>query len=104
AHSSLKQPLVFLYLTFALPAVDVFAQHRATPQISPLSLHDALPISPGAHEGESVPPHAAAALEPGGERHRPPIRGARRLAREQRPEEHTSELQSRSDLVCRRLL
>src|SRR5690606_41694725 len=81
-----------------------------------LSLHDALPISapapgrlrPGA--GQPVPRLRAAAHGadgPAGPRHRPPPDhrrpppgdGARR-----RSEEHTSELQSRENLVCRLLL
>src|SRR2546421_8705039 len=33
-----------------------------------------------------------------------PSRGGARFSRQQRSEEHTSELQSRSDLVCRLLL
>src|SRR5204862_8300837 len=91
----------------------------STTQIYTLSLHDALPISaaerggdrrlqglhegprraaqhsdralqalPGCGEGEDLRPHAAAS---GGDQGR-------------RSEEHTSELQSRRDLVCRLLL
>src|SRR5206468_10504292 len=72
-------------------AVFFFFNDTATPDISTLSLHDALPISA----------HAVAPLGP-------PTVGARardRLRRRsERSEEHTSELQSRSDLVCRLLL
>src|SRR2546421_9381726 len=80
-----------------------FFNDTATTEIYTLSLHDALPIS--------------AALLPG-----PGLRDLRRRGMEQhgatgavhdqhsarpdplRSEEHTSELQSRSDLVCRLLL
>src|SRR5438132_1883519 len=40
----------------------------------------------------------------GGQRHRPPAAGDRQGVRLPRSEEHTSELQSHSDLVCRLLL
>src|SRR5207249_12241907 len=71
----------------------------ATPEIYTLSLHDALPISaasavdlghlPGV--GEQLPPDLV-------------VRGRGELLDEIRSEEHTSELQSRFDLVCRLLL
>src|SRR2546428_10257288 len=69
-----------------------FFNDTATTEIYTLSLHDALPISqqfPGAgqDEGDRV---RGRALRPG------------ELG--DRSEEHTSELQSRSDLVCRLLL
>src|SRR5438046_3926278 len=56
--------------------------------IYPLSLHDALPIS---HRGRGV---GNALLEVGPARHQ----------RRRRSEEHTSELQSLTNLVCRLLL
>src|SRR6266536_657839 len=66
-----------------------FFNDTATTEIYTLSLHDALPISlPGL---ETV--HRMARLRP---------RDQRELAA--RSEEHTSELQSRVDLVCRLLL
>src|SRR5260221_3462775 len=62
-----------------------FFNDTATTEIYTLSLHDALPISP-----------TGAA---------PPGRWPRRWRpRTSRSEEHTSELQSHSDLVCRLLL
>src|SRR3982751_7098801 len=67
-----------------------FFNDTATPEISPLSLHDALPISPARQRRRRR-----------GDRHR--RRGALRSRRD-RSEEHTSELQSRSDLGCRLLL
>src|SRR6266571_4851476 len=69
--------------------LDVFFfNDTATTEIYTLSLHDALPIFPldGQHRDGSV----------GG--HRP------RLQRVERSEEHTSELQSHVNLVCRLLL
>src|SRR2546421_3725227 len=75
-----------------------FFNDTATTEIYTLSLHDALPIS---LTSSTLPafttPHTrgrAGKLER--TRHRP--RSSRRS------EEHTSELQSRSDLVCRLLL
>src|SRR5206468_11685505 len=64
-----------------------FFNDTATTEIYTLSLHDALPI------------YYPMAL---GEANRRLVIGCRRPAR--RSEEHTSELQSRSDLVCRLLL
>src|SRR5688572_32829892 len=62
-----------------------------------LSLHDALPISDGPH----AVPHArpAAADAPDTDARDDPLR-----ASVSRSEEHTSELQSQSNLVCRLLL
>src|SRR2546421_9513230 len=79
-----------------------FFNDTATTEIYTLSLHDALPISgwPGLVAGHRRaglpapcprPRHTTGSLRPAGRR-RP------------RSEEHTSELQSRSDLVCRLLL
>src|SRR2546428_13579860 len=67
-----------------------FFNDTATTEIYTLSLHDALPI----FLGDVVPRLVGERLYAGG-----PC--APRLARS---EEHTSELQSRSDLVCRLLL
>src|SRR5438034_9421490 len=74
--------------------VASFFTGTATTVIYPLSLHDALPIS-GVHAGdlnvvEARPQHPA----------RLPVDEPGR----RRSEEHTSELQSHSDLVCRLLL
>src|SRR5690606_40301639 len=89
---------------------------------SPPSLHDALPISAGDHEaaehpGEVAPERLLLGLAPRQQRsdahqqqHEQP-QGQRDLVEEGRPdrdavrsEEHTSELQSRENLVCRLLL
>src|SRR3712207_8855708 len=80
-----------------------FFNDTATTEIYTLSLHDALPIyqehaqQPGAH-GQQPP--GCLQLEPGrqyGEEHK-------NSRTQDRPEEHTSELQSRQYLVCRLLL
>src|SRR2546428_8498791 len=72
-----------------------FFNDTATTEIYTLSLHDALPIS-----GAAAPrPRVAGAGDRGPSF---PLRGAARASC--RSEEHTSELQSRSDLVCRLLL
>src|SRR2546430_17709111 len=78
-----------------------FFNDTATTEIYTLSLHDALPIS------------ARANHRPAGRRPWPPWRGGRARSRgpppraadlRSRSEEHTSELQSQSNLVCRLLL
>src|SRR5947207_15302940 len=83
--------VITLFITsfLVLCGIFFFFNDTATPEIYTLSLHDALPIS------TSIPSPAAW-----------PRRGARRRGRRStsRSEEHTSELQSHSDLVCRLLL
>src|SRR6266511_6333824 len=69
-----------------------FFNDTATTEIYTLSLHDALPISPGhGRAGWRAPGRRG----PGGSAGTPP---------DPRSEEHTSELQSRENLVCRLLL
>src|SRR5256885_8441780 len=71
-----------------------FFNDTATTEIYTLSLHDALPISHGAHQrGHDQVPAALAALV-----------GAVAHEVHHRSEEHTSELQSPCNLVCRLLL
>src|SRR5438034_9344646 len=78
-----------------------FFNDPSTTEIYTLSLHDALPISwieaLGTGMGETYPPSAF-----------PPFRRLLSFDRPHVPhprsEEHTSELQSHSDLVCRLLL
>src|SRR5260221_14732350 len=74
---SLKSPVFF------------FFNDTATTEIYTLSLHDALPIY---RESRAARVHARA------------LRRVRACDRAPRSEEHTSELQSHSDLVCRLLL
>src|SRR2546430_11279837 len=85
-----------------------FFNDPATPEIYPLSLHDALPISLLSANPRARAPseqHFDCLRPPGWHsrrRHRPG-RSSRHL-RYDRSEEHTSELQSQSNLVCRLLL
>src|SRR5437773_11594398 len=68
--------------------VVFFLYHTATTEIYTLSLHDALPTSRGPSSRPS-PPRASR---------------RRAIGAASRSEEHTSELQSHHDLVCRLLL
>src|SRR5216683_8451153 len=77
-------------------SMDFFFNDTATTEIYTLSLHDALPIS--SPRASSRP--SARSSTP----NRPTRSGNRCCAPAARSEEHTSELQSRSDLVCRLLL
>src|SRR5216683_4156663 len=74
-----------------------FFNDTATTEIYTLSLHDALPDPPGV-------PAAGGRPGAGGRRGELPRRARRDAGPGGRSEEHTSELQSRSDLVCRLLL
>src|SRR2546427_12017089 len=80
-----------------------FFNDTATTEIYTLSLHDALPISSRRPAARGMRRGARPARAHGA----PPLpharRGTRRGARV-RSEEHTSELQSQSNLVCRLLL
>src|SRR6476620_12559452 len=76
---------IFFFLVFFLSFF--FFNDTATTEIYTLSLHDALPIGR---------PHQRREPAGGGD-DLPPLLAAR-------SEEHTSELQSRQDLVCRLLL
>src|SRR2546430_12739123 len=88
-------------------SIFFFFNDTATTEIYTLSLHDALPIS--RHRYVEQHEIGGFGLEPGEQR-----RGAVRLPRNHHPrvrlhdaarsEEHTSELQSQSNLVCRLLL
>src|SRR2546430_17301853 len=95
--------LTFIFFFF-------FFNDTATTEIYTLSLHDALPISDSALSQRS----AAGAHYRRGRRRLPPTATVRRLGSVERvlvasrlsarSEEHTSELQSQSNLVCRLLL
>src|SRR5207249_11934291 len=98
--------------------IAFFFTHPSTTEIYTLSLHDALPISHARdpRRGEAalllplgrLPGCAARARDPapqGAQGGRGALQGSRGLrAAPERSEEHTSELQSRFDLVCRLLL
>src|SRR2546427_7441006 len=118
-----NQDIVYIVTSIAL-FLFFFLNNRAPPEISPLPLHDALPIfredradrrrgprasvrppcprevpgrcsvADGSLGRERVGPDRAPVHEP-----LQRLEGARR-----RSEEHTSELQSQSNLVCRLLL
>src|SRR3712207_8856937 len=86
-----------------MTSIFFFFNDTATTEIYTLSLHDALPISPGGGDRRHVrrgrrPPR------PGRVRHRPGCGGRQGPGTARRSEEHTSELQSRQYLVCRLLL
>src|SRR6267142_4216273 len=72
-----------------------FFNDTATTEIYTLSLHDALPILPASR---------ALAPAPAGRPWTRPARPRRCAPRVARSEEHTSELQSHVNLVCRLLL
>src|SRR2546427_5075263 len=76
-----------------------FFNDTATTEIYTLSLHDALPISP--LQQRETQPTTIWPVVRGGHRR---VSGGRRADRVPRSEEHTSELQSQSNLVCRLLL
>src|SRR6266496_6867758 len=78
--------VLFTVFSFLLFCSFFFFNDTATTEIYTLSLHDALPISTSSRRR--------------GSSRAPPAYGATRW----RSEEHTSELQSRRDLVCRLLL
>src|SRR2546430_3955966 len=78
--------------------VFFFFNDTATTEIYTLSLHDALPIS--AQPVTPAPPPADRAASPAS----PPAHRQSPSPAKTRSEEHTSELQSQSNLVCRLLL
>src|SRR5438874_8162589 len=78
-------------LSWPFSSIFFFFNDTATTEIYTLSLHDALPISTRACRRSAIPRNAT--------------RSRSTLATAwHRSEEHTSELQSRRDLVCRLLL
>src|SRR5256885_8157122 len=87
-----------------------FFNDTATTEIYTLSLHDALPISEEARPRGEPGQGPRAEFEDAAPRARqgagPPPRGRQRRAagEEARSEEHTSELQSPCNIVCRLLL
>src|SRR5436190_130486 len=100
-HLSLHYLSATTYLCFQLliffRSLFFFFNDTATTEIYTLSLHDALPICVNLGDQPLTGPRGT--LRSG-------ARGLGRLlqARHLRSEEHTSELQSHSDLVCRLLL
>src|SRR2546428_1977242 len=88
-------------MTCSLMFLFFFFNDTATTEIYTLSLHDALPILRRPRL-RGVPPHPLVRVADGGACTAMEARTNFRVTR--RSEEHTSELQSRSDLVCRLLL
>src|SRR5260221_8955596 len=82
-------------------SIFFFFNDTATTEIYTLSLHDALPISPiitmAVVSGSFISNSTASLVGV-------PIMGSPTKEAVERSEEHTSELQSHSDLVCRLLL
>src|SRR5436190_14532407 len=88
--------VVLSSIDFSLSFLFFFFNDTATTEIYTLSLHDALPISSRSLNGARM----------AGSRPRSHLWSTRIAGRPcgSRSEEHTSELQSHSDLVCRLLL
>src|SRR2546426_12328277 len=98
------------------PAIDIFFffNDTATTEIYTLSLHDALPILHANSDGLSgrsgrtcCTPRCSSRISLGASRRSGPERSCYRawsIRRTSRSEEHTSELQSPCNLVCRLLL
>src|SRR5947207_15695632 len=84
-YYSLRCSFHFFFLFTVTPTTEIYT----------LSLHDALPISQSVHVEREQPSHVFGVV------HGP---GVDAVTRAVRSEEHTSELQSHSDLVCRLLL
>src|SRR5690606_41728481 len=98
-----------LLCTHLYSSFSSFFTDPAPPTIYPLSLHDALPISDrGCAPASPRPgiPRPADARYPGRSASppRPSRPGSDNATTHDRSEEHTSELQSRENLVCRLLL
>src|SRR5260221_14436345 len=96
--------LLFPYTTLFL----FFFNDTATTEIYTLSLHDALPIFPASRSGVAPPqaqtPHTRLPGYANSSYPSPTPAAKPSDSRHPRSEEHTSELQSHSDLVCRLLL
>src|SRR2546430_9844994 len=85
---------------YLLASIFFFFNDTATTEIYTLSLHDALPIC----EPVAAVLGRHGRTDHAGRRGHPRPAARRAAARDRRSEEHTSELQSQSNLVCRLLL
>src|SRR5947207_10640338 len=86
------------------PRIDFLLSHTPTTKIYTLSLHDALPISDETHR-PSIRRDCRTGVARESERVLRQAATVRAInTANERSEEHTSELQSHSDLVCRLLL
>src|SRR2546430_13687799 len=81
-----------------------FFNDTATTEIYTLSLHDALPISRGHSRSFRWSWRWSSVTSSPGKRRTSSAGSGTRTGRTRRSEEHTSELQSQSNLVCRLLL
>src|SRR5260370_18859356 len=81
-----------------------FFNDTATTEIYTLSLHDALPICEMLDHGERARPYSSALEQQLAKIDDVERTPSARLIAEMRSEEHTSELQSHLNLVCRLLL
>src|SRR2546430_9603923 len=86
-------------LTVAFGAAFFFFNDTATTEIYTLSLHDALPIWKSQDNFRRIVANAPSAVE-----HLSSVEWPWKRTLSFRSEEHTSELQSQSNLVCRLLL
>src|SRR5437773_12051117 len=91
-----------LHSALCVAPFSFFYDETAPTETYTLSLHDALPISSGEHRTR-IGMLAAVRAEPFATRRVRPHEQTH-TARRARSEEHTSELQSHHDLVCRLLL
>src|SRR5207302_8989800 len=96
AHTTPSTVISLLTTLLATSFFFFFFNDPATTEIYTLSLHDALPISP--QQGMTAAPAGQAPLDPSLQHPRCVFQILKRS------EEHTSELQSRENLVCRLLL
>src|SRR5438034_5571160 len=87
-----------------LSIIFFFFNHTSTTEIYTLSLHDALPISSGVGAYTVCVRNGAMGSLQRLEGRARKEEDAEAIGKAARSEEHTSELQSHSDLVCRLLL
>src|SRR5207302_4417919 len=103
-------PAILSLMTLCSAVFVFFFKPTATTEFSTLSLHDALPISVLGIGPEPQLPQLSELVPVGGEDEVARVAdvveedGERALRRLARSEEHTSELQSRENLVCHLLL
>src|SRR5947207_15444459 len=94
-----SQSTLSTYSSYSSQILLSYSKDTTTTEIYTLSLHDALPISWEPRRFQCVAPATPCQRRPGCRR-----QDVEALGRLSRSEEHTSELQSHSDLVCRLLL
>src|SRR5699024_12679161 len=102
AHQGRSTVSLTLLIYWYFSTISLLLNHPAHPALDSLSLHDALPISWRRRKILKRPETARCA---GSASPHPAVSAAFTIKRKgSRSEEHTSELQSRFDLVCRLLL